>query len=142
MSNTSEFSVPEPFAPKPRSHPDESVTQTPPVQPTQPAQVSRPINVGLIIIAAATVGFAAGYAVSRYEQTLLRQSRLDEFLDYAGDWVREHGPKITDPIKQGFESTSSTVGQAFKDVAKSAPKFDQLNPFRQPPKRKPVFGLF
>jgi hypothetical protein len=141
MSNTSEFSVPEPFAPKPRSHADESATglSTDPEELARATQ--RPVNVGLIIVAAATAGFALGYALSRYEQSLQSQSRLDDFLDNAGDWFREQGPKITEPIKQGFETTSTTVGQALKDVAASAPKLEQLNPFRAP-KRKPVFGLF
>ncbi len=143
MSNTSEFSVPEPFAPKPKSH-AEAVGNTPIAEPPgmNPGQAPRPANVGLFIAIAATVGFAAGYAFSRYEQAILRQSRLDEFLDYAGDWAREHGPKIADPLKQGLEATGTTVGQALKDIAASAPKFDKFNPFRQPPKRKPVFGLF
>ncbi len=142
MSNTSEFSVPEPFAPKPKSHP-EAVGNAPADPPeVNPIQAPRPANIGLFIALAAALGFAAGYAFSRYEQAILRQSRLDEFLDFAGDWTREHGPKITDPLKQGLEATGTTVSQAFKDFAASAPKFDRFNPFRQPPKRKPIFGLF
>jgi hypothetical protein len=143
MSNTSEFSVPEPFAPKPKSYPDETALGATPVPGSAGVlDVPRRSNIGLYVVLAAATGFAAGYAFSRYEQTLLGQSRLDEFLDYAGDWFRDNGPKLTEPLRQGLETTGSTVGQAIKDVAASAPSFDRLNPFRQPPKRKPVFGLF
>jgi hypothetical protein len=137
MSDTSEFSVPEPFAPKPAPRNDQSgnlSADTPTEETTaveeRPTPLG-PVNVALTIFAAMAVGFALGYAFCRYQETLLRQSKLDRFLDYANDWVREHGPKLTDPIKEGIESTSSTVGRALRDVGSSAARLDQLNPFRQ-----------
>lgn len=145
MSDTSEFSVPEPFAPKPAPRNDQSsdVSSTTPSEEKteveqQPAP-QRPVTVALTILGAMAVGFALGYAFCRYEETLLRQSKLDRLLDYANDWVREHGPKLTDPIKEGIESTGSTVGRALRDVGSSAARLDQLNPFRQR-RRAGLFG--
>jgi hypothetical protein len=145
MSDTSEFSVPEPFAPKPAPRNDQpsNLSADTPTEETaaveeQPTSL-RPVNFALTILAAVALGFALGYAFSRYEETLLRQSKLDRFLDYANDWVREHGPKLTDPIKEGIESTSSTVGRALRDVGSSAARLDQINPFRQR-KRAGLFG--
>ena len=137
MSDTSEFSVPEPFAPKPAPRNDESPDVAAEASSEKPAGVEdeptsqQQVNLALPVLAALAVGFALGYAFSRYEEILLRQSKLDKFLDYANDWVREHGPKLTDPIREGIESTGSTVGRALRDVGSSAARLDQLNPFRQ-----------
>ena len=70
---------------------------------------------------AVSVGFALGYLASRYQQQLLSQSKIDEFIHYAQAWIREQGPKIADPIKQGLESTGSSVEQAIKKVSSSHP---------------------
>ena len=87
------------------------------------------------VVTAITVGFAAGYLFSRYQQSILRQSKIDEFIHYAQAWIREQGPKIADPIKQSLESTGSTVGQAIKKVSASHP-LESLNPFYRPKPRK------
>ena len=83
--------------------------------------------------------FALGYSASRYQQLILSQSKIDEFLNYAQAWIREQGPKIADPIKQGLESTGSTVEQAIKKVSTSHP-LESLHLFQRPKPRK-FFGL-
>ena len=109
------------------------------VKPATDAQQSRP-NLTVVVVTAVGVGFALGYLAFRYQQLILRQSRLDEFLNYAQAWVREQGPKITEPIRQGIESTGSSVEQAFKKVGASHP-LDSLNQFLRPKPRK-FLGLF
>jgi hypothetical protein len=88
-----------------------------------------------VVVTAVTVGFALGYLVSRYQQLILSQSKIDEFINYAQAWIREQGPRITDPIKQGLESTGSSVEQAIKKVSASRP-LESLNLFQRPKHRK------
>src|SRR6516225_10946628 len=96
----------------------EKAVATPPaaIEPRQ----NRP-DLVLAILAGVVAGFILGYLVSRYEQTILRQTKLDEFLEYAHDWLQEQAPKITQPIRRGLESTGSTFEQAIKKVSASNP---------------------
>ncbi len=137
----SEFPEIQPFGPRPAPHNEEPLSEAhtdPPAEPvTKPgtdAQHSH-VNVTVAVVTAMGVGFALGYLAFRYQQLILRQSRLDEFLNYAQEWIREQGPKITEPIRQGIESTGSSVEQAFKKVSASHP-LDSLNPFHRPKPRK------
>ena len=138
----SEFPEIQPFGPRPVPHNEDPSSQAhtnPPaesrmVEPATDAQQSRP-NLTVVVVTAVGVGFALGYLAFRYQQLILSQSRLDEFLNYAQAWVREQGPKITDPIRQGIESTGSSVEQAFKKVGASHP-LDSLNQFLRPKPRK------
>ena len=122
----SDFPEIQPFGPRPAQHnenPPDSAQPTTPSEPVSSTAVTVPQNhVSLtVIVTAVAVGFALGYAASRYQQQLLSQSKIDEFINYAQAWIREQGPKITDPIKQGLESTGSTVEQAIKKVSASHP---------------------
>jgi hypothetical protein len=137
----SEFPEIQPFGPRPASHneepPSEPRADTPAQPVTPPAtntQQSHP-NLTATILTAVGLGFALGYLLSRYQQLIIRQSRLDEFLNYAQVWIREQGPKIAEPIRQGLESTGSTVEQAFKKVGAGHP-FESLNLFHRPKPRK------
>ena len=120
----SDFPEIQPFGPRPAQH-----NETPPnvaqptVPPVSPAVVTAPqSHVNLTtVVTAVTVGFALGYLASRYQQQLLSQSKIDEFIHYAQAWIREQGPKIADPIKQSLESTGSSVEQAIKKVSSSHP---------------------
>ena len=120
----SDFPEIQPFGPRPAQH-----NETPPnvaqpaVPPVSPAVVTAPqSHVNLTtVVTAVSVGFALGYLVSRYQQQLLSQSKIDEFIHYAQAWIREQGPKIADPIKQSLESTGSSVEQAIKKVSSSHP---------------------
>jgi hypothetical protein len=124
----SEFPEIQPFGPGPASHNTEpSAEGQPPAEKTVaavPAAVEPPQNrfdLPLAILAGVGAGFILGYLVSRYEQTILRQTKLDAFLEYAQDWLQEQGPKITQPIRRGLESTGSTFEQAIKKVSASNP---------------------
>ena len=124
----SEFPEMQPFGPGPASHNTEpSAEGQPPAEKTVaavPAAVEPPHNrfdLPLAILAGVGAGFILGYLVSRYEQTILRQTKLDAFLEYAQDWLQEQGPKITQPIRRGLESTGSTFEQAIKKVSASNP---------------------
>src|SRR5208337_521513 len=105
----SEFPEIQPFGPRPAPHNEEPSSETnavPTAEPTSPkpasdAQQSH-VNLTVTVITALGVGFALGYLAFRYQQLLLRQSRLDEFLNYAQEWIREQGPRITEPIRQGM----------------------------------------
>ena len=138
----SEFPEIQPFGPRPAPHnedPSSEAHTNPPAEPTvvgaaPNARQSRP-NLTVIVVTAVGVGFALGYLAFRYQQLILRQSRLDEFLNSAQAWVREQGPKITEPIRQGIESTGSSVEQVFKKVGASQP-LDSLNQFLRPKPRK------
>ena len=131
----SEFPEIQPFGPSPAQHNQEPPKAKPATTP------SRRVNITVVATALA-VGFAAGYLVSRYQQLIVSQTKLDQFINYAQDWIREQGPKITDPIKQGLESTGSTVEQAMKRVSASRP-LESLNLFQRQTQRKflglPIF---
>jgi hypothetical protein len=136
----SEFPEIQPFGPRPAPHngePSGEAHVNPTAEPAKPAADVQQSNANLTvaIVTAVGVGFALGYLTFRYQQLILSQSRLDEFLNYAQAWIREQGPKITEPIRQGIESTGSSVEQAFKKVGASHP-LDSLNLFHRPKPRK------
>jgi len=140
----SDFPEIQPFGPRPAQHnenPPDSAQPTTPSEPLSSTAVTVPQNhVSLtVIVTAVAVGFALGYAASRYQQQLLSQSKIDEFINYAQAWIREQGQKITDPIKQGLESTGSTVEQAIKKVSASHP-LESFN-FLQRQKPRKFLGL-
>jgi hypothetical protein len=120
----SDFPEIQPFGPRPAQH-DETPPNVaqPAVPPVPPTVVTAPqSHVSLtVVVTAVTVGFALGYLASRYQQQLLSQSKIDEFIHYAQAWIREQGPKIAEPIKQSLESTGSSVEQAIKKVSSSHP---------------------
>src|ERR1700693_3702446 len=138
----SDFPEIQPFGPRPAQH-----SETPPnvaqpaVPPVSPTVVTAPqSHVSLTaVVAAVTVGFVLSYLAFRYQQQLLSQSKIDEFIRYAQAWIREQGPKIADPIKQGLESTGSSVEQAIKKVSASRP-LESLHLLHRPKPRK-FFGL-
>ena len=137
----SEFPEIQPFGPRPAPHneePSSSANAVPPAEPAAepaPDPQQRHVNLTVAIVTAVGVGFVLGYLTFRYQQLILSQSRLDEFLNYAQAWIREQGPKITEPIRQGIESTGSSVEQAFKKVGANHP-LDSLNLFHRPKPRK------
>jgi hypothetical protein len=138
----SEFPEIQPFGPRPAQPKDNPLApaQATPTTPTAPAQIVPQNSVNIpVVVTAVTVGFALGFLFSRYQQAILNQDKIDEFINYAQSWIREQGPKISDPIKQGLESTGSTVEQAFKKVSASRP-LESLHLFQR---RKPrgLFGL-
>jgi hypothetical protein len=149
----SEFPEIEPFGPRPGPRKEEEsadpVSEAPandpepvpqdPERASQDPERASQINLTGVILAAAGIGFILGYLASRYEGLILRQSRIDELLENAQGWLREQGPKIAEPIRQGLESTSSTVGEALKKVSASKP-LDSLNLFNRPKPRK-FFGI-
>jgi hypothetical protein len=135
----SEFPEIQPFGPRPAHPKQDPASELPAVPPPHSgASVATPapsrLNIPVVFTAVA-VGFALGYAVSRNQQLIISQSKIDEFINYAQDWIREQGPKIADPIKQGLESTGSSVEQAFKKVTASHP-LESLNLFQRPKPRK------
>jgi hypothetical protein len=117
----SDFPEIQPFGPRPAQHNENppNVAQ-PPVSSTVASAPQSHVSLTTVVTAVA-VGFALGYLASRYQQQLLSQSKIDEFIHYAQAWIREQGPKIADPIKQGLESTGSSVEQAIKKVSSSHP---------------------
>jgi hypothetical protein len=141
----SEFPEIQPFGPRPASHnPEPSaeaqpvenpVTATPPVIEPQ----KNPSNLTVAILAGVGAGFILGYLLARYEQAILRQTKLDEFLEYAQKWIQEQGPRIAQPIREGLESTGSTVEQALKKVSAANP-FDSI-PFLNRSKRRKFLGM-
>jgi hypothetical protein len=142
----SEFPEIEPFGPRPGPKKEEEsadpVSEAPANDPepvSQDPERASQINLTGVILAAAGIGFILGYIACRYEGVILRQGRIDEFLENAQGWLREQGPKIAEPIRQGLESTSSTVGEALKKVSASRP-LDSLNLFNRPKPRK-FFGI-
>jgi hypothetical protein len=136
----SEFPEIQPFGPRPAQHSENTPSAGQPVTPPQPATAVSRNTVNLnVIVTAVAVGFALGYLASRYQQLILSQSKVDEFINYAQAWIREQGPKIADPIKQGLESTGSSVEQAIKKVGASRP-LESLS-FLQRPKPRKFLGL-
>jgi hypothetical protein len=136
----SEFPEIQPFGPRP-GQPNEDIKNeakaVSPPEPINPPAVAPSQSRGhlAVVLAAAAVGFALGYAASRYQDQILRQSKIDEFIDYAQAWIRDQGPKIADPIKRGLESTGSSVEQAIKKVSASVP-LESLHLLPRPKPRK------
>jgi len=141
----SEFPEIQPFGPRPATHNTEPSAEAQPVEnpvnPVPPVTVpaQNPSNLTVAILAGVGAGFVLGYLLSRYEQAILRQTKLDEFLEYAQKWINEQGPRIAQPIREGLESTSSTVEQALKRVSAAKP-FDSL-PFVSRSKRRKFLGI-
>jgi hypothetical protein len=136
----SEFPEIQPFGPRPSQHkegsPNEGEATNPP-EPVIPSAIATPqsrVNMTVVVTAVA-VGFALGYAASHYQELILRQSKIDEFIDDVQAWIREQGPKIAEPIKHGLESTGSSVEQAFKKVSATRP-LESLNLFHRQKPRK------
>jgi hypothetical protein len=136
----SEFPEIQPFGPRPAQHSENPPTTGQAVTPPQPvpasptAPAASPVNLNVIVTAVA-VGFALGYVAARYQQLIISQSKIDEFINYAQAWIREQGPKLAEPIKQSLESTGSTVEQAFKKVSSSRP-LESLHLFQRQKPRK------
>jgi hypothetical protein len=141
----SEFPEIQPFGPRPAPQNGEPKSEAAAATPAETVTTIAPpqsqVNLTVIVTAVA-VGFALGYATCRYQQLILRQSKIDEFINYAQAWIREQGPKITEPIKQGLESTGSSVEQAIKKVSAGRP-LESLNLFhRQKPRKFLGFEIF
>jgi hypothetical protein len=137
----SEFPEIQPFGPRQPSKPAQAANPTDPTVPSTSVVPQRGVNVTMIATSVA-VGFAAGYLFARYQQLIVSQSKLDQLISYAQDWIREQGPKITDPIRHGLESTGSTVEHAMKRVGAGRP-LESLNLFQRQKPRKflglPIF---
>jgi hypothetical protein len=129
----SEFPEIQPFGPRPAPHSGdpqakeaESVAEPVPATagaaPVVKATVQRKTNVNLgLMLTVAAVGFAFGYVLARYQEVLIRESKIDDLIESTRAWIRDQGPKIADPIRQGLESAESTWDQAFKKVRSSRP---------------------
>jgi hypothetical protein len=113
----SDFPEIKPFGPRPSArHGREEIANqqfNPPVEPVPPP------NITAAVVTAFGVGFILGYLAFRNEERILRQTKLDRFLDHADEWIRKQGSKITTPIQQGLELTGATVDQAFKSRGSS-----------------------
>ena len=136
----SEFPEIQPFGPRPvqpnEDLKNEAAAASPP-EPLDPSAVAPPqsrVPIS-VVVSALAIGFALGYAVSRYQDLILRQSKIDQFIDYAQAWIHEQGPKIADPIKRSLESTGSSVEQAIKKVSASVP-LESLHLLQRPKPRK------
>jgi hypothetical protein len=119
----SEFPEIQPFGPRPAPQNDDARNETgpsPQAAPSAPASAATPsrrdVNVGLLLTAVAA-GFALGYFIARYEEVILRESKLNELIDTMQAWIREQGPKLADPIRHGLESAGSSWDQAVKKVS-------------------------
>ena len=129
----SEFPEIQPFGPRPAPHDGdpqakeaESVAQPVPATPgdasvvKESAECGTNVNLGLILTVA-VVGFALGYVLARYQEVLIRESKFDDLIESTRAWIRDQGPKIADPIRQGLESAESSWDQAVKKVRSSRP---------------------
>jgi hypothetical protein len=119
----SDFPEIQPFGPRPAPQNGDPGNESEPVPqagPSAPGPVTShsrsDVNTGLILVAVA-VGFALGYAVARYQEIILRESKLNELVDTMQAWIREQGPKLADPIRQSLESAGSTWDEAVKKVS-------------------------
>src|SRR3981081_2474990 len=112
----SDFPEIEPFGPRPTARHDSGEgadehekTGENAIQSSElPAVPPQNSSYALTVLTAFGLGVAVGYLLYRHQESILRQTKLDQFLDYANDWVREQSPRLTDPIRQGIESTGST----------------------------------
>ena len=119
----SDFPEIQPFGPRPapqNGNPHNESEPVPQAAPSAPGPVTShsrsDVNTGLILTAAAA-GFALGYVVARYQEIILRESKLNELVDIMQAWIREQGPKLADPIRQSLESAGSTWDEAVKKVS-------------------------
>jgi hypothetical protein len=117
----SDFPEIEPFGPRPTTRHDsgEGSSGESGVEAQEPVPVPvspQSPNYALSVVTAFGIGIVVGYLLFRNQESILRQTKLDDFLDSANAWVREQSPRITDPIKQGIESTGTTFNQAIKST--------------------------
>jgi hypothetical protein len=113
----SEFPEIEPFGPHRTNDSETAEISEERIEPAAPPEARS--NCTALVVTAFGVGFFVGYLVFRNEERILSQTKLDQFFDYANDWVRQKGPKIADPIRHSLESTGSSVGQALKTTGSS-----------------------
>ena len=124
----SEFPEIQPFGPRPAPQNGDPIaegaeaaaTVSGPIVEGPTAASGSHLNVTLILTAAAA-GFALGYVLARYQEVLVRESKLDALIDSTQAWIRDQAPKIADPIRQGLESAGSTWDQAVKKVSSGRP---------------------
>jgi len=102
------------------TRPELAATASGPIVEGPTAASGNHLNVTLILTAAAA-GFALGYVLARYQEVLVRESKLDALIDSTQAWIRDQAPKIADPIRQGLESAGSTWDQAVKKVSSGRP---------------------
>jgi hypothetical protein len=78
------------------------------------AQIRRePVKTFSIILAGSTVvSLLLGYCISRMEEESRRQRLVEDWMQEATNWIRQHGRKIAAPIKGGLEATKSAVEEA------------------------------
>ncbi len=126
----SEFPEIQPFGPRPApqngdpqnkeaeavAQPGPAATGPDPVVEQPAAACGSTLNIGLVL-AAVAAGFALGYVLARYQEVLIRESKLDELIDSTQAWIRDQAPKIADPIRHGLESAGTTWDQAVKKVS-------------------------
>jgi hypothetical protein len=80
-------------------------------------QVRREPTKTFTIILAATIVLSVlvGYRISRMEEESKRQRLIEDWMKEVTNWIRQHGHKLGNPIREGFEATKSAV----EDVAKT-----------------------
>lgn len=119
----SDFPEIQPFGPRPapqNGNPGNESEPVPQAAPSAPGSVTShsrsDVNAALILTAVAA-GFALGYVVARYQESILRESKLNELVDTMQAWIREQGPKLADPIRHRLESAGSTWDEAVRKVS-------------------------
>jgi|GEM_PF-4703185 len=113
----SDFPEIKPFGPRPVARHGTKEIANPQFDPSV-EPIPHP-NITAAVVTAFGVGFILGYLAFRNEERILHQTKLDRFLDHADEWIRKQGSKITNPIRQGLESTGATVDQAFESRGSS-----------------------
>jgi hypothetical protein len=115
----SDFPDIEPFGPRHKAHNNsgEKTGEETIVEATQPVLAPRQAPPYALAVATAFgFGIAVGYLLFKHQESILHQTKLDDFLDATNDWIHEQSPKIADPIRQGLESTGTTFNQAMKST--------------------------
>jgi len=83
-------------------------------------QVRRePTKTFTIILAVAIVlSVLVGYRISRMEEESKRERFIEDWMKEVTSWIRQHGSKLGNPLKEGFEATKSAVEDAAKTGAR------------------------
>lgn len=92
----------------------------------------------MLLVGSLVASLLIGYFIGQARSNARRQRQIEDWTRELTRWVRQHGGKIANPLKEGYEATRS----AAEDVSLSGARLaQQLNPFTREQKRK-FFGMF
>ena len=76
----------------------------------------------IILAASILLSVLIGYRISRMEEESRRQRLIEDWMRNVTNWIRQHGYKMGNPLREGLEATKSAVEEATKSAAEGVSK--------------------